>query len=247
MSGPMIAGINAGLIYANGCVPYWTSTTVMGVSAGQLRNSTDVNDIEVDAALTITSTVVGAGGLDVGTMANTTLYAVYVIAASTLRVAPAAILSLSESAPLLPRDYDMYLKVGHVRTDGSANFLPFVTVGNGLVRETRYDTPIAVVTAGAATTFTDADCADIVPAMKTKVLLQASITPATAANAVRVRRNGSAATLGNAALSGSVAAVAQLGLLEVTCDADAVFEYLVSNASDATTLSVIGYQEILGL
>jgi hypothetical protein len=243
----MIAGINAGLIYANGCVPFWTSATVMGVSAGQLRNSTDVNDIEVDEALTITSTVVGAGGLDVGTMANTTLYAVYVIAASTLRVEPAAILSLSESAPLLPRDYDMYLKVGHVRTDGSAQFLPFVCVGNGLVRETRYDTPIAVLTAGAATSFTDVDCADIVPAMETKIFLQASITPNSAGNSVFARRNGSAASSGNAQLSGAVSAVAQLAQLEVTCDEDAVFEYKVSNASDATTLSVIGYQEILGL
>ena len=243
---PMIAGINAGLIYANGCVPSWVSTTELSVSAGQLRDLSNVNDLVVPASLTINSVVIGAGGLDIGTLAASSFYTIYVIASSAGRADPAAILSLSQTGPLVPVNYDMWLMVGHVTTDGSINFLPFTMTGNGLVRTMKYDTPVAVVTTGHATTFTDVDASGLVPAIATQIKLQVSLTPNTAGNAVELRAKGSAATNGNAAMSGDVAAVAHQGQMEVTCDSAAKFQYLLSNASDAVTISVVGYQEVLG-
>src|ERR1700690_4190577 len=143
---PMIAGINAGLIYANGCLPSWVSTTEIMVSAGQLRDLSNVNDIVVPSALTVNATVSGAGGVDIGAIGSDSLYTVYVIGSSSGRADPAAIISLSQAGPLLPVNYDMWLMVGHVYTGGLTHILPFTVTGNGLVREFKLDTPVVLLT-----------------------------------------------------------------------------------------------------
>jgi hypothetical protein len=173
------------------------------------------------------------------------MYTVYQLGQALDSTQYSAIISLSDTAPSLPGDWNIFRKIGHVLTDGSEHFLPFSMTGDGLIRTTMYDTLISELAAGNATSFTDVNVASSVPLGKKTVHLVAALTPATAANQVKLRRNGSASTNGSVQMSGDVAAVAHTAPIDIQCDANAIFEYLVSNGSDAVTLYVAGYEEIL--
>ncbi len=84
-------------LYISGMNLSVASTTVMAIAPGQCRDSNDVMDIPFDEPFYINSAVVGAGGLDTGTLAASTNYAVYVIADSTNKKQPSALISLWSS------------------------------------------------------------------------------------------------------------------------------------------------------
>lgn len=242
---PLVKVKNDGMLYVNGLNMTYVTATTFTVGIGQARNSTNVNDIVVDAAVTVDTALQGAGGLDQGSLAASTFYAVYALGDSTLFNDASAVISLSATEPLMPAGYDMFRRVGFILTDGSENILPFDQTGNGSEKNMMYRTLISELSGGAQTTFTDVDLATSVPAMLTDVYLMASITPNSAGNQVKLRKNGSASTNGNVQLSGVVAAAAQVAPVTVQCDANAVIEYLVSNGSDAATLLVAGYLDSL--
>ncbi len=232
--------------YINGLQVSYTSTTTLTVDVGDASNYTNNNDVHLTASAVIDAATNGANGLDQGSLANATFYYVFVINSTTDVDLEAALLSTSASDPLLPKDYDLFQMIASgVLTDGSAHFLPFVRTGTGPVRKHTYKTLISELSAGTSTTFADVDLASSVPIGNTNVYLQASITPNSAGNQVKLRTNGSASTNGNVQLSGSVAAVAQVAPVSVQCDEDSVIEYLVSNSSDAASLLVSGYDDIL--
>jgi len=90
---PLVPVVNKGLSYMNGLQMTWTDGDTLTIAQGQCRNSTNVNDIilarpplnngtAVTTPFTVSTAIVGAGGLDQGTMANNTFYAVYVISSS---------------------------------------------------------------------------------------------------------------------------------------------------------------------
>lgn len=99
---PQIPMVNLGNLYINGMQLSWTSTTVVTVQQGQARDSTNTTDIvltypplnngtSVTTPFTISTTVSGAGGVDTGTIAASTAYAVYAIwstAFSQIRIPP---------------------------------------------------------------------------------------------------------------------------------------------------------------
>lgn len=242
---PLVKVKNDGMLYVNDLNMTYLTASTLSVGTGQARNSTNLNDIVVETAITISTAVQGAGGLDQGTVAADTKYAVFVFGDSTLNNAATAVLSLSATEPLPPVGYDMFRRVGYILTDGSSNVLPFDQTGRNSDKHMMYRTLIQELNAGAATTFTDVDLVSSVPAMATDVYLVASITPNSAGNQVKLRKNGSASTAGNVQLSGVVAAAAQVAPVTVQCDASAVIEYLVSNGSDAATLWVAGYLDSL--
>ena len=90
---PDVAVWNLGAYYVQGMRMTWVSTTVFNVAQGQARDSTNQNDIvlalppenngtAVTTPFTVTKGVIGAGGLDQGTLAASTLYYVFAIASS---------------------------------------------------------------------------------------------------------------------------------------------------------------------
>jgi hypothetical protein len=239
------AQVNAGLLYITGLKLSYSSTTAVGVTAGQCRNSTNVNDIVVSSALTIDGANNGANGLDQGALANSTLYSIYAIGDSTQNNDPAGILSTDASTPLLPYGYDMFRLIGHMKTDGSADVLPFVQTGDGATRRITYDTLIQVLNAGNATFFTNVDCSASVPATAKAVVLQAAYTPATAGtNQLKLRCDGSSSTNGSVQANGTVNSVVAQSQLFVPVAAG-IFEYLVTNASDAATINLSSYDDEL--
>lgn len=76
----------------------------------------------IDAAWAVGS---NNGGLDTGTVANTTWYHVWLIRRSDTGVVD-ALFSTSATAPTMPSNYDQKRLRGAVLTDGSANILPFM-------------------------------------------------------------------------------------------------------------------------
>lgn len=80
-------------------------------------------------SLTINSAAAGANGLDTGTLAASTWYAMWVIYNPTT-LAVAGLLSLSSTAPTMPSGYTHRARVGWIRTDSTNKYpLSFVQAG----------------------------------------------------------------------------------------------------------------------
>lgn len=83
-------------------------------SDGSARLLTNVN-------LTLNTAGTGANGLDSGALAASTWYSVWVIHNGTTA---AALMSLSATTPTMPSGYTHKVRVGWIRTDGTANKFP---------------------------------------------------------------------------------------------------------------------------
>jgi len=125
---------------ATGIASISTSASIQGAfknlrasATGLSANvSVTVDEIAVESAanayqtlrnvsLTIAGTAVGANGIDIGTIAASTWYSLWVIWNGTTT---AGLMSLSETAPTLPSGYTHKARVGWIKTDGSANKYP---------------------------------------------------------------------------------------------------------------------------
>ena len=120
----------AGLICSNG-----TDTDHdIDIAVGEARDASDTEDLVLSATLTKqidAAWAVGddAGGLDTGSVANTTLYAVWLIKRTDTDVVD-ALFSTSFTSPTMPTNYDKKRLIGTVKTDGSANIISFQQVGD---------------------------------------------------------------------------------------------------------------------
>ncbi|AXH77666.1 MAG: putative tail protein [Caudoviricetes sp.] len=142
---PNTAIWNAASEYVQGLRLTYATTTTFTVDQGAARDSTNNNDIilslpplndgtPVLTPFTIRTTVNGAGGLDVGTIAASTLYYVYVIASSNSKInlPPSPILSqtippFAPAPPSAPVQQDGYYVQANVMisTSSTAPVLPF--------------------------------------------------------------------------------------------------------------------------
>jgi hypothetical protein len=259
--------VNGDLMYVNGLRLVSVSTTTMTVSQGLCRDSTNTNDIKVGlplnvaatqtgvepvaagaGAVTIDVTLSGAGGIDTGTVAASTFYAVHAIGDSYGVNPGSALLSLSLTAPTLPKGYDMFRRIGFIKTDGSSHILAFRQYGVTADRWMWWDVAIATsITAGSSATFASVDCSAGIPAMGTisDAIFLVVFTPTAANNTVELRPGLSSATNGYSRASGDVAAVATTVMMQCPIDSpytDAV-DYLVTGS--ATAISVSGYLDQL--
>lgn len=238
--------VNAGLKYINGLNLTLTSDEIVAVSAGACRDSTNTNDIVVSSALAISNIVSGVNGLDTGTVANNTFYAVYVIADSTKYKATAGLLSTSATSPTLPFGYDMFRRVGWVKTDATADFLEFRQRGASNDRWMWYDVAIATdITAGNSATFAAVDLSDGLPdlTVATEVNLLCLFTPTAANDTLELRPGSSSAAAGYVRASGSVGAVVETTNLVCPTDITTGVDYIVTGS--AVALSVAGYLDQL--
>lgn len=185
MSNVPYANFTQWFLYINGLEISNDASTpdeIINIAAGQCRDSSDVYFLESDASISVDNTVSGLGGLDTGTVAASTLYAVYLVGDAVSGNATSAMISTNMTNPLLPFGYNVYRKIGYVRTDGSSDFLLGYWVGNNNARKFLYDAPIATaITAGAATSYTAVTLTTFVPAVEnTPVYVAYDMTPAAA-------------------------------------------------------------------
>jgi hypothetical protein len=160
----------------------------------------NVQNVTVSAPLIVSTDVTGAGGLDQGTIAANSVYAVYVIGDSRYNKTTAGMISLaSNSVPSMPFKYDSYRLIGYIVTDGSSNIRPMYFSGIGNSRIFSYNTPVAVLTAGTQTTYTNINLSAFVPPVdNTSVTLNSAFTAAAAGNTANFKgalQTGDAVTI----------------------------------------------------
>lgn len=259
--------VNARNYYINGLKLVYLTGTTMTVTAGRCSNSTNVNDISVGLPLNVAATQTGtepvvgsggvtintaangAGGLDIGSMANSTFYAVYAIGDSYGVEPGSALISANLTQPLLPAGYDMYFRIGFIKSSGAAAILPFRQDGCGLDRWMWYDAPIATdITNGSSATYAAVDCSAGLPsATPTMVRFYCNFTPTAADDTLVLAPGTSTSTLGYASASGSVAAVVET--VQLTCPTDApltdAIDYKVTGS--AVAISVQAYLDQLAV
>lgn len=258
---PEIPMVNAGVLYINGLQlsnhPI-TPLTLLSVAAGACRDSSNTNDIVVSSNAVINIANRGALGLDTGTIAASTMYAVYAIGSSTNQLGNGqpfsafpgtVILSLSFVQPTLPAGYDMFRRIGTIVTSGASQILEFRQTGNGSVRKMSYGLAVAVVTAGNAVGYTAVSLNSVAPSVPvgfaTNVYLNTAITPAAAGNKVSFQPTGVSAGSTYAVLSGAVAAVAQEDTVACPCSVAASISYKVTLVGDAVTYKVQAFDDVL--
>lgn len=231
-------------LYANGGVVSIASNTTLAVTSGQFRDSSNVMDI-VLPAVTVNAAVNGINGLDTGSLANSTSYAVYAVGDSTLTNTSGVIISTNlANAPYLPSGYDVVRRIGFVRTDGSAHFLAQLMSGTGTDRTISWDSMIGVLTSsGTSTSLAAIDLSSAVPAVDNlRVQINASITPGSSGGGSTVGFTtgaGTATTIQK--ISGPVASVIQWGNLEVTATLVSgvpKIQYIVTNVAGTGTATV---------
>ncbi len=230
--------VNAGVKYVNGLALTLLTDETVQIAAGAARDTTNTNDIILNEAVTINGLAVGANGVDVAALAASQLYAVYLIGDSTKYQDAAGLLSLDAEQPLLPFGYDMYRRIGWVRTDGSADLLQFWQYGEGQERMYYYDVGISELSGGAATTFTAIDLATSVPPIVTEVLLDLTFTPDGATELAEFLPFGSAATAGIVRFGTGVAG-AQVGMVMVPAQLDDGVPKILYKVATGDTLTVL--------
>jgi hypothetical protein len=95
----------------------------VSVSAGELmlRSATGAPRLVSGVSLVINTAASGANGLDAGTLAGSTWYAVWVIWNGSTT---AGLISTSATSPAMPGGYTHKARVGWIRTDGTASKFP---------------------------------------------------------------------------------------------------------------------------
>lgn len=175
--------VNQPALYINGLLlsnDATTPNTKLDVAPGICRDSNDVIDINLGNYLGLSgigtansSTVInfgvnGANGLDTGSIAASTFYYIYVIADSSEKNGPAAMASLSATAPTMPFGYDSLRVIGVCLTDGSSHILKYYTSGSGSQKYFQWDAPIAVTVtdSGTSASYSAMNLSTGVPASK---------------------------------------------------------------------------------
>jgi hypothetical protein len=274
MSVPNIPIVNKGLLYVTGLQisigalnADLLSTATLSIAAGQCRDSSDVNDITLSAAVTLNPAVVNqVNGLDTGTFAINTLYAVYAIADSKGFQPTGTLLSTNHTTPQLPGGYDMFRRIGAVLTNALAapntRFLNFHQRGNNAARDFWYAVPIATaLAAGNAAVLTsfnwaDATPANCVPLSAGKVYAKVALTADAGGTRTCVfSADGSttiaaAATAGEVIVSSPASTVTTASLIiPATATAGPILPmtsfYAVSDAAAAVAVACQGYQDLL--
>lgn len=248
MSLPNYPIVNAGLKYCNGLNISYAGAKLVDLAAGACRDSLNINDIILDADAQINGAIVGPNGCDQAALVASKFYAVYVIASSSsvdtsnsalgagydsafqpVNVAPApanpfpacGLLSLaSNAAPYLPEGYDMYRRVGWVKTDGSANILKFYQYGTGETRSIWYDEPYQIgnFVAGSPVAYAPVNLSPAIPLSASEAKINVLYTCSNAAQFLQFIPGSSSNTANNQIIFGCGSAAAQYDTLEVAAN-----------------------------
>jgi hypothetical protein len=115
-----------------GLLATWVSTTSFSIASGTIADSTFAATMVLAATMTKTTSAwsagTGNGGLDTGAIANTTLYAVYLIANPTTGGVDVTY-STNATTPTLQSGWTLYKRVNWVWTNGSGQFLKWFQSG----------------------------------------------------------------------------------------------------------------------
>jgi len=258
-------------LYLQGLSISPASTTLLAVAPGAARDSNNILDMVVglqnyagidnpallnsnyQPGLLINSAINGVNGLDTGTIAASTQYAIYLIGDSRLYNNTAAVLSLTSNypGPIMPSGYDSYRLIGFIETDSSSHFVYATHKPQNMAGFLQYyNSPaISVLSGGNATSFTaiDLTASSAVPTTTLPnviVGLLVTFTPAAAGDVVEFRPTGSSATGNLPTIVGVSAGIAQsqyIVMIAGVGSSKPEIDYLVTSGSDAVSVSVVSW------
>ena len=252
-------------LYISGLNLSVASGTVIAIAPGQARDSNDVIDMPVGfpdlqgnvnppvlnlnymQPLYVNSAVIGANGLDQGTLAAAAQYGVWLIGDSRSILPVAGLLSLTSNAyPLLPSGYDSLRLLGFVGTTSTA--FTSGSILNAVNLRAFYLQPaISVLGGGNATSFTAIDLSSSIPTAGDKdviAYLNVTFIPSADGAIAQFRPTGSSATTGLVTITGQFAGVPQQQYQQVICGVGSTkpeIDYKVSNSGDSLSVLVVGY------
>lgn len=171
--------VNAGLKYVNGLGVATVGSQLLSIAAGSCRDSTNTNDIVLQAPIVLDGSIVGANGSDGIPLGLNDTYAVYLIGDSTGYHPVAGIFSLSLVRPNLPSGYDMFRRISwaFTRPAGPVTIEPMWQYGNGDVRPYYFQVKEGILVGGANSSFTQVPLTFIVPPIRSQIFVMASFTP----------------------------------------------------------------------
>lgn len=238
-------------LYINNLQVTRTGNKTLAVASGQCRDSTNTIDINLTAPLALDATLNGANGLDTGSLAASTWYAVFIIADFRGFEPTACLISLSDTAPIMPENFGALRKIGHVLTDGSSNILGFDTSGNQSTRFIQWLTPISVLSGGTQNgSFAPVNLSVGAPKSAAPVYLNITYDPTGTTSTGSIRPTGSATAFGSCPieLKGNVAAVTykdnMVKFLPRLATGNASLDYELTSG-DSLSLSVAAFEDIL--
>lgn len=176
------------------------------------------------------------------------------VAQDTYYVQSGVLFSLSSTAPLLPYGYDMFRRIGCVRTDGSSHFLPFWQSGYGNNRRMVYQTAIApgsAATTGSTTYTTIGTLLNIVPQIGCDVLVDCSLIGNAAGDALYLAPYGNTSGGDVTRMSTVATTYAQLAQLICAGEFNAAstpvieIDYKTTSGSDTVAFLIAGYVDQL--
>lgn len=160
--------------YLSGLTLSYVTNSTFSVAAGDCRNEDSGTAQSMSLAVPVTKNLdawsSGLGSLDTGTIAVDTWYHVHLIrkdSDGSINV----LLSLSPTAPSMPSGWTARRRIGAICTDGSAQIVPFVQVGD----EFQWVTPRASYNAAPPATRTLVQI-DAPPGVRTLARLRAYLT-----------------------------------------------------------------------
>lgn len=213
-------------------------------------SSYHVASLEWSDLLTASLASSGAGGLDTGSEATSTWYAVHVIGDKAGNNAPAAMLSLSATVPTLPIGYDVFRRVGWVRNRSNGNLLRFCQTGNGLDRWIDWDASDGqyVISGGSANSWTPVSTASYVPSTANfiRIVFYLDTGVAGGDNYLNIRRSGGSGDYHDY-YSPGVATNGDYFTLAATAyvDDSQSLDYAISPVDGSVYISIRGYQDQL--
>jgi hypothetical protein len=228
-----------------------TPNTLLDIAPGSCLDSTGSFQLSNNSTIVVNSAVNGLNGLDTGTIAANTLYAVYLVWDPVTFQPTGAMLSLSYTQPLMPFGYNAFLLIGFVAVDGSSHFIKgYWSAGNGSMRTFTYDAfQATAVTAGAQTSYTNVDLTKFVPLVNnTPVSIFTNFSGNAAADTLKLQSgNGTgdqviitAPVVTGTAHTTTLSTVLAQNVL-ISSVLSPTINYKVSSGSDAVAISVAGY------
>lgn len=233
-----------GALQLSGFVPEYVSGTTLNLNPGVCQDSTGVFTLELSAVALLDITNIGVvNGLDAGAAAIDTWYAVHVIADSAGVNPTGGLLSLSDTAPILPAGYDIFRRAGWVFN--ATVLLEYWCQGEGTTK--RYtitdDSALTnILTLGNATVFTTLDASFGIPPTSRYGTMACIYDPSNTAHFLDIRPLGSTIAFGSNLCSVAPGGGGPMRVsIPFVTDANQMIQYQVSTAGNDATLSIYEY------
>ncbi len=231
--------------YRRGFLSKSLSTSTLEVGIGSCRNNTDVLNLELTAAATVDITTSGAGGLDTGSEAANTWYAIHVIGDTTGANATKGMLSLSATAPTMPAGYNAFRHVAWARNDSGSNLKKFRYHTEQYCHYNTDRTDQTALSAGSATSFTAVDCSAFVPPTANLAEISISWEPNSGASSVQMRPGGQGSITDQINIRSAETSASSYDYPPFQAALDDVQEldYIVSSSGDDLWIYVHGFYD----